>query len=43
MWTGQRIWNDTGDIAYLIDDKGNTIAHKENGKASKKVKKKTAK
>ena len=32
-----------GDIAYLIDDKGNTIAQKENGKASKKVSPKTAK
>lgn len=43
IWTGQRVWNDTGDIAYLIDDKGNTVAQKENGKVSKKVSQKTAK
>lgn len=43
IWTGQRIWNDAGDIAYLVDDKGKTIAQKENGKASKKVSPKTAK
>lgn len=43
MWSGRRVWNDAGDIAYLIDDKEKIISSKENGKAPKKGSKKQSK
>ena len=42
MWSSRRVWNDSGDIAYLIDDKGNIVDQIENGNASKKSSKKKA-
>lgn len=32
FWTNSKIWNDAFDVAYLLDDKGNIVDEKQDGK-----------
>jgi hypothetical protein len=41
FWTSRKVWNDSFDVAYLLDNNGNIVDEKQNG--GKAVKQKSKK